>query len=334
MKILKKYKFIIFIVILFYNYNTYSQNNEIKNWVYYLSNDSLLGRSNGSPELKIVSNWISKKLDSFGVNPYYSQYFQNYSYEKNNRLIKERNVIGIINGSNKIQNDYVIISAHFDHIGIVQNEIDSICNGAEDNASGVALLLSIAKQFHEKKIKPKKSIIFAFFSGEEDGLKGSDFFTQNIGIDKDDIVVNINFDMVGRSEFLGKKRFYISGFEYSNLYSIVTEFNKNREWTIKRDLGTFGDLLFRMSDNYSFVNGTDSLGIPAHTFGIGLPDETFLHNPNDEPQYIDYQNLSSFSDYITDLICYLTSKDINVNWIKDYNEKITIDVGDYNIEIK
>ena len=317
----------------FISINSFSQNREIKDWIYYLSSDSMKGRSNGSAELITVSNWISKKLEYFDIKPFYKTYYQSYLYERKGKLIKERNVIGIINGSDKAHTDYVIISAHFDHIGIVKKEIDSICNGAEDNASGIALLLSIAQQFKEKDFHPEKSIIFAFFSGEEHGLEGSNYFTQNIGIDKKNILVNINFDMVGRSEFLGKKRFYISGYEYSNLFSIVNEFNKNKEWAIDSSIGSFGDLLFRMSDNYSFVNGTDSLGIPAHTFGIALPDSTFLHKPNDEPQYIDYENLASFSEYMFNLVNYLATENIEINWIKDYNKKIIIDMGEYKIKI-
>ncbi len=115
----------------------------------------------------------------------------------NHSLVEGSNLIGIIPGSDPIlKNEYVVYAAHLDHFGKASPmKGDSIYNGAHDNASGVSILLGIAKAFRSYPIAPKRSIIFAVVTGEEYGLLGSDYFINNAPVKAENIVANLSIDM-------------------------------------------------------------------------------------------------------------------------------------------
>jgi Zn-dependent M28 family amino/carboxypeptidase len=280
-----------------------------------------MGRRNGSEELKIVAEWIKKKYREFNLKPFIGEsYFQEYSYQRRD-TINERNIIGILKGAETKNRKYIVVSAHFDHIGIRSGQADSICNGADDNATGISTLLSVAQYFSVNKIKPRHSIIFASFSGEENGLQGSRYFCKNLNINTEDIILNINFEMLGRPEAIGKQNYYITGIEFTNLYDILIGYNLDKEWRVE-NIGEFNKMLFRMSDNFPFasINSAEGKpGIPAHTFAIGLPGNDYLHRPNDEARFIDFENMVDFSKYISGFVYYLSVNDIEIKWIKDFN---------------
>jgi len=106
------------------------------------------------------------------------------------------NIVGLIEGSDpRLKNEYIVIGAHLDHVGLQGTDI--LFPGSNDNASGVAGLIEIARAFKESGSKPKRSIIFAAFTGEEMGLKGSGYFVKNPPVDKKRIKAMINLDMIG-----------------------------------------------------------------------------------------------------------------------------------------
>ena len=111
-----------------------------------------------------------------------------------NRIVKARNILGIIEGENK--DEYVVVGGHYDHLGI-QNGF--IYNGADDNASGTVGILTLAKAFTTTGVKPKRSIIFALWTGEEKGLLGSNYFVNNSTFKDKKIVFYLNYDMISRS---------------------------------------------------------------------------------------------------------------------------------------
>ncbi|MFZ2322212.1 MAG: M20/M25/M40 family metallo-hydrolase [Ignavibacteriaceae bacterium] len=113
-------------------------------------------------------------------------------YQKN---AKTMNVVGIIEGSDpKLKNEFVVIGAHLDHVG---SQAGLLFPGANDNASGSAGVLEIAKAFSENGIKPKRSVIFVLFAGEEQGLNGSKYFVESWKKDYDKIVAMLNLDCIG-----------------------------------------------------------------------------------------------------------------------------------------
>ena len=112
------------------------------------------------------------------------------------------NVIGMIRGSDpELRNQYIVYSAHFDHVGVgIPDESgDSIYNGADDNASGTAALLEAAAAFAALDVPPARSVVFLAVSGEEKGLLGSEYYSENSTVPLEGIIMNINLDMVGRS---------------------------------------------------------------------------------------------------------------------------------------
>ncbi len=111
--------------------------------------------------------------------------------------LKSNNVIGMIEGSDpRLKNEYVVLSAHLDHIGQVKEKTgDNIFNGAMDNASGIATMLETARLFRQSGVKPKRSILFIALTGEEKGLLGSDYFATTPTVPAHAIVANVNLDM-------------------------------------------------------------------------------------------------------------------------------------------
>lgn len=169
------------------------------------------------------------------------------------------NVIGVLEGSDPIlKNEYVILTAHSDHIGISQYSVmkDKINNGAMDNASGVSTLLEIAYELHAANKRPKRSIIFAFVTGEEKGLLGSDYYAHYPTIPIKQIVANVNLDMPILTYRTGEMIAF--GAEHSSLKSSVAKaMNEHQIEMIPDPMPE--QALFVRSDQYSLVKQ----GIPA-----------------------------------------------------------------------
>ena len=112
--------------------------------------------------------------------------------------VKTENVIGLIEGSDvALKEEVIVFSAHYDHVGV--NDDGEVYNGADDDGSGVSALLEIAEAYSRAKVKPKRSILFLWFSAEEKGLLGSKYYSENPAVTMDKTIANINIDMVGRS---------------------------------------------------------------------------------------------------------------------------------------
>ena len=232
------------------------------------------------------------------------------------------NVVGILEGSDPVlKNEYVVISGHLDHIGLAAPLPDghNVNNGADDDGSGSAGLLALARAYAEgaaKGIRPKRSIIFAWLAGEEKGLWGSQYMTQYPFIDLSKVVANLNMDMIGRTKG--------PGYTDSDPTHVLVEPNEilvvgpnissdDLEKTIetvndgylKMKLNHFydatapdathdnlgpqprGQRIFYRSDHYNFAK----MGIPIAFFTTGLhPD---YHRATDTPDKIDYKQMQT-----------------------------------------
>ncbi|MEJ2193659.1 MAG: M28 family peptidase, partial [Ignavibacteriaceae bacterium] len=167
----------------------------------------------------------------------------------NEIVVNSWNVAGYLEGNDpRLQNEYIIIGAHFDHLGMGENnslyrgEELQIHNGADDNASGTAGVLELAEKFSAYKDKLTRSIVFATFSGEEEGLLGSAYFVNNLPVSTEDIAMMINMDMIGRLNDDKSLIVYGTGTS-SNFKDLLTEYNEN-----KFDL-TFNDEGYGPSDH-------------------------------------------------------------------------------------
>lgn len=185
----------------------------------FLASDELQGREAGFHGSRVTSEYIVSLLQWMGVSPLADSYFQPFDAyrkerQKKGRLevhpdsiaklkqevhqkLSMRNVLGIIPGKNT--KEYVIVGAHFDHLGIDPAlDGDQIYNGADDNASGVSAVLQIARAFLASGQQPERNVIVAFWDGEEKGLLGSKYFVQTCPF-LSQIKGYLNFDMIGRN---------------------------------------------------------------------------------------------------------------------------------------
>ena len=188
--------------------------------VAFLADDDLEGREAGTQGGRIAGDYIVSMLKSLGIRPVGDSYYHPFevyhaerqkkgqrwqvepdSIAKLKQVVHQKlslnNVLGMIEGKNK--NEYGIVGAHYDHLGIdPMLDGDQIYNGADDNASGVSAVLQIARAFLATGQQPMRNVIFAFWDGEEKGLLGSRAFVQSFP-QIDQVKGYLNFDMIGRN---------------------------------------------------------------------------------------------------------------------------------------
>jgi hypothetical protein len=200
--------------------------------------------------------------------------------EYNTSTIHTANVIGFIKGSNPaLENEYIVLSGHLDHMGVRNGEV---MNGADDNASGSAGVLEIAEAL--AKSKPERSIICILCAGEELGLLGSYYFTENSPVPLKDIIVNINLDMIGCSNTGVKGLAPIGAGRISpKLKEVISKVSNEKQYVpvdwLYADTCRFID----SSDHYPF----HLKKIPAVFFFSG--DNPDIHTPTDDAEKIDYE---------------------------------------------
>lgn len=293
---------------------------QLKEWVSFLASDQMKGRRNGSPEMKVAAEWIKDKFREEGLKPLLpdGEYIQNYTFTSRQAEVSERNVIGYIEGSDKnLKNEYIVLSAHFDHIGIRKGSLpDSIYNGADDNAAGTTTLIGIARAIKESGIAPSRSIIFAAFSGEEGGMRGSRYFVANSPVPVRSIYADVNFEMIGHSEYLGKNKFYMTGCLNSNLDDLVGEYDKNTGFQLI-DTIKIAHVLFNSSDNIAFsrisINEGIITGIPSGTFAT-TTDARYIHQPSDEVGLFDFDNMAGLVNHFSGMVLWLSKCKSEVVW--------------------
>ena len=206
------------------------------------------------------------------------------------------NVVGILEGSDAVlKKEYVLFTAHMDHIGTpgagegcTARGADSICNGADDDGSGTVAVVELAQAFTTARERPKRSLVFMTVSGEERGLWGSAFFADHPTVPLANVVADLNSDMVGRN---AKDTLAVIGREHSNLGRVVDSVAlAHPELNIK----PVGDLwpqegLYYRSDHYNFAKK----GVPILFFTTGLhPD---YHQVSDSPDKIDAEKEARFA---------------------------------------
>lgn len=281
-------------------------HNRAKAAINFLASDALEGRDAGSRAGKAVAEYLSSHLQSLGIEPLgeqYKQAFDAYSeefqqrkrysvhpdsiakYKKGvHRVLHLQNVLGIIPGVNS--DEYVVVGAHYDHVGMDENLVgDKIYNGADDNASGVSAVMQIAQAFVESGVKPQRNVVFAFWDGEEHGLLGSLYFTNNYSY-IENVKGYLNFDMIGRNQDENKPK------EVAYFY---TEANAAFGDWLKNDIKKYDlqlepdyrpwDKPVGGSDNGSFARK----GVPIIWYHTnGHPD---YHLPSDEADKINWDKL-------------------------------------------
>lgn len=261
-------------------------SDEVKEFVTFLASDDLSGRETGTQGIEDAATYIEKQLTSFGVKPYYETYRDNYKAKGRDAF----NVIGFIEGNDpKLKNEVVILGAHYDHLGKGKTvENDSIANGANDNASGTATVLAMAKYFGAIK-NNKRSIIFTLYSGEEMGLLGSKHLAERLKNENVNLYTMINFEMLGVPFKDREYQVFVTGYDLSNMAEVLNKYAGNKLVGKSDEAVKFS--LFKRSDNYSFYK---QFKMPAQTISsCDLTNFDFYHHVDDEADIMDYNHMAS-----------------------------------------
>jgi Zn-dependent M28 family amino/carboxypeptidase len=211
------------------------------------------------------------------------------------------NVVGILEGSDPtLKNEYVVFSAHMDHVGVAgprgsggcrAQGADSICNGADDDGSGTVAVVEIAEAFAGMNPRPKRSIIFLNVSGEEKGLWGSEYFSDHPAVPVSSIVADLNIDMIGRN---WKDTIVAIGKEHSDLGATLNRVGAAHPELNMRpidDIWPQENFYFR-SDHYNFARK----GVPILFFFSGTHAD--YHQASDSPDKIDAEKESRVAQLI------------------------------------
>ena len=266
---------------------------EVQEDLTYLSSDDLMGRKTGTQEIEDAAVFIEDKFESFGLKPYFETYRDSFMVNDSHGF----NIVGYLEGSDpELKDEFIIVGAHYDHIGSGKEvEGDTIANGANDNAAGTVGVIQLAKFFAEKG-ENKRSIIFALFSGEEMGLKGSNHLAGKLK-DKDlNLYVMFNLEMIGVPMKAKDYQAYLTGFDKSNLAEKFNEYSDG-----EKVLGFLPQAeqmsLFRRSDNYPFY---ENFHVPSQTVStFDFSNYNYYHHVDDEVEFLDAEFMA---DLIEDLI--------------------------------
>jgi hypothetical protein len=242
----------------------------------YLSSEALGGRETGTAGNALAQGYIARRFDSLQLKQPDSGRLQGFPLGNKSSAITGKNIIGIIPGA-AYPDQYYVISAHYDHLGTKDGKI---FYGADDNASGSACLLALARYF--KQHPPKHSFIFASFDAEEKGLVGSRYFVAHLPVDSTKLLLNINMDMVSRND---KNEIYASGtYHYPFLKKYVDSIKPLTSVTVSygHDNPSEGHNDWtNQSDHYPFHKAK----IPYLYFGV--EDHPDYHKPTDTFDKVD-----------------------------------------------
>jgi Zn-dependent M28 family amino/carboxypeptidase len=252
-----------------------------------LSSDKYEGRRTDTKGNDSARAYIISQFKDLKVDGYNGGYEQPFTFQLRNKTINGVNVLAEIKGTEK-PDQYIVISAHYDHLG-VRNGV--VYNGADDDASGVSALFSFAEYLTQNP--PKHSVLFAAFDAEEIGLQGAKHFVKTV--DKEKILVNLNMDMISRSD---KNELYVVGGRYyESLGTLIENFdNPTTTKLLQGHDGTDGKQNWTMSSDHAPFHLAE---IPFLYFGN--EDHASYHKPTDDfeditPQF--YINATKIILYI------------------------------------
>ena len=301
---MKQVSLLVFFLTLFACNKEYTPENKIIEDVSYLADDKLEGRATGTDGEKKAAEYIADRFKSLGLEGRGTNgYFQDFTFKpkkdphsevkyteiNSDSTITGRNILGFLDNNSS---QTIVIGAHFDHLGwgsegsLHRGEDKAIHNGADDNASGVAVMLNLASKL--KETNKGNNYLFMAFSGEEMGLLGSNYFVKNATIDTDSINYMLNMDMVGRLKADSTLAVYGTG--TSPIFKhVVTATNDNFK-IVEHESGV------GPSDHTSFYLND----IPVLHFFTGQHED--YHKPSDDSDKLNYAGMDLISDFIYNII--------------------------------
>lgn len=295
---------LLFLVTLVSCKTEYQPENKIKADVTFLADDKLEGRQTGTEGERAAAKYIAERFEGLGLSPKGTDgFYQVFSFvpktsphdevkftsESTDSTVVGTNVLGYLD--NKSENT-IVIGAHYDHLGyggegsLYRDDKTSIHNGADDNASGVAVMLNLASKL--KEANTNNNYLFMAFSGEEIGLLGSNYFVKNATVDTKSMNYMLNMDMVGRLKQDSTLAVYGVGTS-PILKQVVSSSNTNFK-VVEKESGV------GPSDHTSFYL-TD---IPVLHFFTGQHED--YHKPGDDAEKLNYNGMNLISEYIFEII--------------------------------
>ena len=278
---------------------------DLKTHLYVIASDEMEGRQTGSTGQKKAGDYLISQYKtntvSFpkGATDYYQRVPASFlNAIRNDNLPDSENIWAFIEGSEK-PNEIVVISAHYDHIGVINGEV---YNGADDDGSGTVALLEIAQAFKTAQKEgngPKRSILFLHVTGEEHGLLGSSYYSQNPLFPLANTIADINIDMIGRHDEFhndSSNYVYLIGSDYlsTDLYNICETVNKkyvnlflDYKFNDRADPNRF----YYRSDHYNFAKN----GIPSVFLFSGVHAD--YHKATDEVDKIEFDALAKRTQF-------------------------------------
>jgi Zn-dependent M28 family amino/carboxypeptidase len=287
----------------------FAKEENVANTLKFLASDDNEGRDSGSKGIEKASIFLENLMKENGIKPYFKTYRDTLSnFDK-----PAYNIVGYIEGNDpKLKNEFVIIGAHYDHIGkIAAVNGDDIANGANDNASGSTAVSEVMKYFAKKKTN-KRSLIFVFFSAEEKGLLGSKHLAKKLKAANLDLYFMFNFEMIGvpmqNKDFI----LYITGFGKTNMASKMNEYAGEK--VIGYVPAETKYQLFRASDNFPFFTEFE---VPAQTVStFDFENFDFYHKPDDEFELMDTKHLTNVVNTmipVLEIMINKPTKEITIN---------------------
>jgi hypothetical protein len=273
--------------------------DSLKVLVSYLASDSMKGRFTGTMANVKAAEFIAFEFRKIGLRALASNqgYFVPFTATPPGKVVTSYNVVAALPGKSKPQ-EVVIFSAHFDHVGTVSESTarlyrgeptmrDEIFNGANDNASGVARIIALARYYSKLK-NNERTLLFVAFSGEELGLQGSNALVNNFK--PESVMAVVNLEMLGRAPNGMPANPFITGSALSNFRTVLNdELKKQDAKKFRKNYflsdASLADDYFSRSDNYPFAQ----LGIPAHTIMLGNDLDPLYHTVNDEAETLNYR---------------------------------------------
>jgi Zn-dependent M28 family amino/carboxypeptidase len=292
--------------------------NSLRGDVSFLASDLLEGRDTPSRGLDIAGEYIASQFRRLGLEPAGDGgYFQSVVLRpEDTDSLKSRNVAGILRGSDpRLKDTYVVLSAHYDHVGLAQSGEDRIFNGANDDASGTASVLEVANALATLHPRPKRSILFLLFCGEEKGLRGSRYYVAHPLVPLAKTVAQLNLEQLGRTDAPDGPHLNsanVTGFDFSDMVPVLVDAGKRAGIAVTK-VAEASDKYFNRSDNGPLAKA----GVPAHTLSVTyeFPD---YHAVGDEWQKIDYDNMAKVDQAVGIAVLRLAQALTAPHWNESY----------------
>ncbi len=239
-----------------------------------------------------------------------------HSAAASEKSVKVRNVAAILRGSDpQLRDTYVMLTSHYDHLGLAPSGIDKIYNGANDDGSGSSSVIEVASALAALPVHPKRSVLFILFFGEERGLWGSRYYAAHPLVAPAQTVADLNLEQVGRTDASDGpqiKTASITGYDFSDVPGILADAAQAAGVRVYKNPQNSDDY-FRRSDNQSLAD----LGIPAHTLCVAydFPD---YHKVSDSWEKIDYDNMAAVDRAVALGMLKLASDEAPPKWNEQY----------------